>query len=393
MKTLLIWECGQDLGHISHLATIAKVLHDLGSDIFLCVKDEVNIANVFQSIPYKLIPFPKLNAPISHRPTFSMADVLIRRGMSDKITLSKQFKKWQAVYQAVEPDLVVYDFSPTALFSSVGLDFKKVIIDSTWGAAPPGKPFLPLNLWQPMPEDHIPSSELKLIQTMNSVLENASRPKLQYVSDIFNADKTLISNYKELDIYGPQRQDVNYLGPIFFNTSGEAITVGSGKKRIFIYLKEDRKISTLALHSIVKFPQVEAHFFIPNVSLHLRTSLERLGFSVYSKPIALQRYISKFDLILCHGGTGTTGVAIKTGVPVLVFPTQLEQRNVGELIARSGAGLAVDEYDSIESISTKLEALLSEERFKMSCKEIRRSVPTSNSINTQIRALLQPLCV
>ncbi|MFQ3230859.1 MAG: UDP:flavonoid glycosyltransferase YjiC (YdhE family) [Reinekea sp.] len=84
---------------------------------------------------------------------------------------------------------------------------------------------------------------------------------------------------------------------------------------------------------------------------------------------------------------------MKTGVPVLVFPTQLEQRNVGELIARSGAGLAVDEYDSIESISTKLEALLSEERFKMSCKEIRRSVPTSNSINTQIRALLQPLCV
>ena len=91
-RSLLIWECGQNLGHISHLAAIAKVLHDLDFDIFLCVKEENNLASVFKDIPYQLIPFPKLAVKVSHHLTFSMSDILIRRGLADITTLNKQLK-------------------------------------------------------------------------------------------------------------------------------------------------------------------------------------------------------------------------------------------------------------------------------------------------------------
>jgi hypothetical protein len=356
------------------------------------VKEEKNLPHVFKDIPYQLIPFPKLSAPVNHKPTYSMGDVLIRRGFADESLLKKQFKKWQAIYRAIDPDMVVYDFSPTALFSSAGFNFKKVIVESTWGAAPPGRPFLPLNLWQSMPEDHISISEKNLLGVMNSVLETSSYSALDNASDIFKADLTLISNFKEFDIYGAERIDANYLGPIFFNTKGEEIELGSEKKRMFVYVKEDRKVTKLAIAALDKISQSEVHIFIPNVSDSLKVSLERRGFSVYSKPIALQRYIGRFDVVLCHGGAGTVGMSVRSGVPVVIFPTQLEQKNVGELVSRSGAGLVVDPNEPEGSAQLKIESILVDERYKRNCKEIRKSVPATNSVNTQIRALLQPLC-
>lgn len=74
-----------------------------------------------------------------------------------------------------------------------------------------------------------------------------------------------------------------------------------------------------------------------------RSSLGRIPSNVHVEPWVDQADIfPEADLVVCHGGSGTTFGALGAGLPVVVVPVFADQFANGQRIADSGAGVAVD---------------------------------------------------
>lgn len=81
--------------------------------------------------------------------------------------------------------------------------------------------------------------------------------------------------------------------------------------------------------------------------------------------IPLNKYISKFDAIINHGGIGTVSEAIRSGVPQLVLGQDVDRPLNGSIVKRLGVGeyLPLLRWD-IQNVSEALEKIL-----QVSCKE------------------------
>ncbi|GGX73702.1 glycosyltransferase [Saccharospirillum salsuginis] len=386
MKALLVWEMGQDLGHVSILATVARVLIDLDYEVVCVLKETSHVASTFGDLPITYLPFPPTDrVRRSSSPTISMADILSRRGFDDPSRLSKQIEKWQAVYDAVQPDLVVFDFAPMALLAARNRDFKKAVIGTGWGTLAPGYSVLPLNLWADIDPELIRSSEKTLVDSINHVCRAMSCAEVNYVSDLYESDLTLIVNFPDLDIYGPQRNNAIYLGPIEENRAGPVndnwLEKGSN---VFAYLKSGHSITTRTLN-VLKRLNVNSIVYIPSLSDDSANAMRRDGFKVSTTPVNLRSLLPKVDAVICHAGLGTLGRSIMAGTPALALPLQLEQANTAELYTRSGAGLHAGPSASEEELEKKLSALLQNEVYMDCTHALRKSLNHPVSAKTRIR--------
>lgn len=52
--------------------------------------------------------------------------------------------------------------------------------------------------------------------------------------------------------------------------------------------------------------------------------------------------LAEADVVVCHGGSGTTFGALAAGVPLVIVPLFADQFTNGTLVARAGAGMVVD---------------------------------------------------
>ena len=68
--------------------------------------------------------------------------------------------------------------------------------------------------------------------------------------------------------------------------------------------------------------------------LHIVPALE-------PRPVDLPALAGQCDLIVSHGGHGTTAQALLAGIPILTFPQHLEQATLAHRVAAVGAGKAV----------------------------------------------------
>ncbi len=62
------------------------------------------------------------------------------------------------------------------------------------------------------------------------------------------------------------------------------------------------------------------------------------------------------DVVVCHGGSGTTFGALAAGVPLVVVPLFADQVVNGERVARAGAGVSLDTGRDIEGNRRPLSA-------------------------------------
>jgi UDP:flavonoid glycosyltransferase YjiC (YdhE family) len=73
------------------------------------------------------------------------------------------------------------------------------------------------------------------------------------------------------------------------------------------------------------------------------TSLGAIPTNVHVEPWVDQNTIlEEADAVVCHGGSGTTFGAMRTGLPVVVIPLFADQNANGVKVVESGSGIVVD---------------------------------------------------
>jgi len=336
-RVLLTWELGAGLGHLVPLRRLADALIQSGHRVALAAQDLAGAGRLFRGLNVDLwqAPFKTTRSAGDIQPIGCFEHMLHNTGFGDADELGALASAWRALIDAIKPDAVVCDHSPTALLATCGMALKRCQI-GTGFFCPPDTANLP-RFDGGAPDEQ---TGARLLNHANAVLEHLGAPPMESIGEIYDTDHAFLITFAELDHYDP-RADTDYAGPWVQATGGVAPTwpKGSGK-RVFAYLKNfpaaGRVLEGLRSsgHAVLAYgPQLPADILRRAAGPNLAVS---------DQPVDVSRVAAECDAAVLNGNHATTAQLLLGGVPTVQIPLFVEQKLFADRVADLGAGVTVD---------------------------------------------------
>ncbi|MEZ5510445.1 MAG: glycosyltransferase [Gammaproteobacteria bacterium] len=372
---LCTWELGGGLGHLTRLANITRKLEQRNYRVTVAVRDLARATDVFAGTQARLLQAPVWLTRISlNRPIACMADTLLLLGYLEPAGLRGLLQGWRNLIDTAEPDLCLFDFSPTAILASHHRTIPKIRVGSGFHDPVPDHPIAD---WRPVRynDDLVTRQEALLLEKINRALTLEQQSPLQRYTDIFRLDATVIDTFPALDIYGdvrsqgiycPYRHTAPTLDPVIF-PAGEGPAV-------IAYLQADNQHLKLHLEAL---RQCKARVFVVcpggQDAILKPFASSRLHYSTHR--VALKQGIADADLLVSHGAIGTLTEALAAGTPVLGIPTQMEQLLNLQKVQALGAGVLVDRIESAADLCNRINLALDTPALKTAAQDIANRQP------------------
>jgi len=271
----------------------------------------------------------------------SYLHVLKNQGLAHPAGLSGRFKAWMALYEMWQPDLIVSDHSPTAVFAAQHYPGAKRVMAGNGFMIPPDQhPFQAFPIAPHFTREALLEEEQEFLdQHVNPLMQTVGGPHYDRLCDAFKVDARWICQFRETDHY-PNREASNHFGT-GFSQGGESPVWPSGQGcKLFAYLKPHRDLAELlnlirplGLPTLVKGDQlpdnIEQHFSGPSIRF-----VDKLQNMV--------EVASNCDLAITNGNPTTTAQFLLAGKPALMLPLHVEQLISSKAIEGIGCGIAVD---------------------------------------------------
>lgn len=353
---LCTWEIGGELGHISRLSAIAQALEARGYKVVVALKDLSRALPFFQDTRATLLQAPVWLPRITmQRPIACLADSLLLLGYLEPDPLDCLVRAWRALFDLVQPDLVVLDYSPTAMLALADRDVPKIQVGSGFCDPVAGHPIAD---WRPYAsaDQLVQRQERRVLEVINEVRRRHRWPALAQLADMFAVDRVLITGFREFDCYGALRRAAIYC--LAATSSGKPpVRFPAGRPRLVAYLKPAYPQLPLLLRGLA-LCGASVVVVCPGGPLELlrAAASERLSFS--TELLDLPGAMAEADLFVGHGNAGTTREALVAGTPVMIFPLQLEQLVAGRTARDLGVGGLVEKIVSETELAEQIADLL-----------------------------------
>ncbi len=357
-KILCIWELGNAFGHLRRLAGVAEELIDRDHDVSFVLSDlkhaEVTLSHL--NAAYYQAPVWTASVHNAPKPPASFAEILMHFGFIDPDGLTGLFRAWKNLYQQLNPDLVLVDYSPAAIIVARALGIKAAILSPGFCLPPDIDPPPTLLPWMKARPERLIKNQQQVLSTINLAMDRVGLPQLERFYDIFDVTERFFITYPELDYY-QARDNATYWGVLDSNKGKPVATSSSeyGKPHIFAYLKRgyDRM-----LLDILRKLELSATVFAPAMPerYHSRFATDRLR--IFREPVLLEEVLAQSDIAICHVGHGTAVKALLAGKPLLLMPLQVEQRSLSHRIEQLGAGIVPKHIDKSDDVESALRQLL-----------------------------------
>jgi UDP-N-acetylglucosamine:LPS N-acetylglucosamine transferase len=391
MATVLFtWELGGGLGHVMPMSSLAAGLAERGHQIVITLRDLLGGQAAFQGIQATFLqaPLRTLRAKNFISVTHTLADVLHNTAFDDDARLQIMADAWRAIYNYVQPDLVVFDYSPTAMLAAQGYRFKRAAF-GTGFTCPPAEG--PLPDWNPRSNydaAHLLFDERRVTDVANRVLEQWHLPPLGRITDLWaRCDESFLATFRELDHAGP-RGDVRYWG-IWSNVPCQPAVWpnGNGPRRVFAYVKPSLALEAL-FEILVKWELptlVCANQLDPSLARHFVGSTLRFE----SKPLDMAQIARECDVAIVNATHGTTAEILLAGKPLLLLPLVLEQQVTARKVVELGAGLAAGSKDGVQAVKS-LKQVLEVDGFRLAAERFAAQYTGFNR-QEQLQAVVERL--
>lgn len=346
MATLLcIWELGTDLGHLSTLRLPVELALSQGHIVVMALREGHNVKSVFGDWPIRYLqaPFRRDRAQGNATPIPSFTHLLVRQCFESVDELAGYLKAWRQLYEEVQPDLVLFEHSPTALIAAYGCPFKKILVGNGF-TAPPGQhtfgaPFLPFPTTTALPNvrQGLLQDDAEVLKLINSARLQLNLSHLPHMHSIFGqVDDYFLMTWPMLDPFGP-RIGATYLGIEPPRPAMPPYWLSANRPRVFGYLHAFPALVPLLknLHSC----NVSAVLFIRNLPISVRDAFEGSGLSFVDQPVDLNRVAQEADWVINHGNHSTAAHFVSTGVPQLFIPLHQEHLFLARNVVRLGAAV------------------------------------------------------
>lgn len=364
-KIFVCWELGANFGHLTRLMPIAEQLRHR-HELFFAVRDTEVAAALLepQRFPFTQAPFWHGRACLPAQP-INYAEILIAEGYCRRDGLPGMLRSWLSLFDIFQPDVVVADYSPTALLAARIAKIPAVCIDNGFGLPPNIAPLPSIRAWESITEQRLQHAEATVLHSINSVCRAFGGLALERLVDLFNTEGTVLTTFAELDHYGP-RNETEYAGPIFSNAAGQAVQwQGTHRRKILAYLRPSVPGIDNLLKALAEL-DAEVICIVPGLKRLNRAVANRLR--IYVHPVQLDNIIVSADLVVSYGGSGMVCCALLAGVPLLLVPQNVEQYMFSCRVDGLGAGLVMGTNRSEVDFQASLQQLLNEDRFRVAAR-------------------------
>jgi len=335
---LLAWELGGGLGHASQLLPLASRLQSAGHDVVIALRD-LRIAAKLPSltaIRYLQSPHKQFANQHSIVTPRTFAHVLWNAGHNDPIEVQRLVEGWEKLFDAVSPDLIVFDHAPTALLAARGRDVKRVVLGNGFCCPRDCSPLPDLRPWLPPEPARLAEDEARILDSMNQVLERRGAERLNRITQLYDeVDDTFLTTFCEFDHY-PNRAGAQYRGPWSMSGGKSPVWPAGSGKRIYAYLSVFPGLPKI-LHALGRTGCPTIVFGGLDQQTQARFAAANVRFE--SRRIDLKRVAAECDVAVLNGGQATTLGVLLAGKPILQAPIFLEQAINALNTVKLGAGM------------------------------------------------------
>jgi hypothetical protein len=342
---LCLWEMGSALGHLANLKPFIDGAIAAGHKVSLAAKELQNVEAILGRRDIALYQSPYLTRPVRqpYPRLISYPQLVLQRfETSEELTLLT--RAWDAIFAAVNPDLVIYDFAYSALVASYGKPWRKWLVGN--GFMMPRVQGGLLGVFPGVANNAenlclLEEAEQRLLKTVNTVLAGRDTPVVTVVGDIVNqAEYQLLLTLPGLDQFG-ERSDGRYLGLPNLQVGHEPVWPQEGKLKVFAYLSQFGLLN-----------EVLDNLFQHDLSLLVYcrddvTALQKRypGVHFVNEPVDLALLNQQADLVVSMANHGTCAMSYLHGVPQLMIPRRQEQFYMAVRIAQAGRGVVMLQDD------------------------------------------------
>ena len=341
-RITLAWELGANLGHIDRLLPVARVLRARGHDVVFVLRDLSRAHPRIAAEGFRLGQAPVWLPRMVNPPQFlnySMA--LASAGWLDAPGLAGLLAGWQTWYDLLQPDAVICDFAPTAVLAARERGMTVWTLGSSFERPPAGPYFPPMAYWEPSHAAQCAAHDATVLPHVNRALALRGMAPLPNLAELFDGTRCALATLPALAHYGTQGLDADVCGPLYRDDGGVAPQWPAGDgPRVFVYLSPSHAEFRPLLDALRAEKRV-ALVLARGLSVEAAARLAGPQLRLEAEPLHMQQVMAQADLVVSHGGMGTTSAALLAGRPQLLLPTHMEQAMVGRRVADAGLGIVL----------------------------------------------------
>lgn len=384
MRFLFAWEQGGNLGHLSVMLPIARILKERGHEILFAVKEVGTAHHFLDGTGFNFIQSPiPIGLKKSRREAASFADVLAEAGFGDAAILGGMLKSWQTVFALHKPDVILSQHAPTVILAAKLFGIPCLKLGLGFDSPPDVSPYPCFRPWLKLTRDKLLDTENGLLDNVNQVCKVFGGSPLSRLHQAVKADVSLLAVLPELEHY-PGRRNGRYIGPLFIVSEGETVQwSGNCEHKIFVYLRPETETS-LILDALYK-SSAEVIAYIPGLAEELRKKFSKGNMRIASGKINLAGLLPEMTLIIHNANIGTMPAALLSGVPSLCIPTTIEQWMNSCNLEKIGAGIGLRRDQLAVRFTASLNTMFLEKRYKDKAIEISKKYSSYDQKQTILR--------
>jgi hypothetical protein len=384
-RILCVWELGSDLGHLSHLRLPIEVALQLGHEVYLAVRQLDRIAAVLGDLPVTCLQAPfKQNAQAADQSAVpSYTHLMARQCFSGVDELESYLRAWRSLFDLVQPALVLFEHSPTALIAAHSYGFRKVLVGNGF-AIPPlpieaSAPFAPFATTPRTPEvlAGLRADDGVLLTVINRALERLGAAGLGGLSEIYDqAEAQFLTTLPVLDHFG-QRAGQRYLGvePLKVGLKPQW-PPGAGPK-VFGYLNMIPSLEQLLRD--LRSAQVCALLHVRGLPPALRDAYGGAHMQFTDQLLDLSAVAQQAAWVVNHGNHSTLACFARAGIPQLLIP--LHQEHLFAAMNLVAQGSAVMAYQDQPDFAREIAALNSDPEIGRRAAQVQAQCPDPGSLD------------
>ena len=383
MKNIIFtWELGGGSGHSTEMMPLIKTFNDHKYQVSLLLR-EAHSFNISSLADIKIFQSPLWLAETRGfpEPAMSFPEVLLRFGYHDPSQLHKMVLLWINMFVALKADVVIANFSPTAMLASRILGITTFTLGTGYYVPPhifPIPPFIPsMNV----PSQRLEEADRKVTSAINAVLGLYKKPSMPNLATLFHIKKQLFLTYAETDHYDARPIGLNehiFLGPIIdLDYGDEARWKNTSPKKVLIYLRPDNSHYKEIILALKTLP-CEYIVFIPGIPSHESIELESNHGQVFSSPVKFRHLLKDCDLAIGYGGHGFTSCMLTYGIPQIMLPDFTEQYILSSKIEAIGAGKMLTQKLEQTHFLNVISEILNDHSYKASAMNIASKYTSSS---------------
>lgn len=382
-RILCVWELGANLGHLANLKPFVDEAQRRGHEVTVVAKELQNVHLLFDPEKIKLIQGPyfvrgpdfKVKAPNGH------AQLIQLRCRSDE-ELDVLWQSWNTIFGLVQPDLVIYDYAPTAMIASLHKPWKKWIIGSGFLV-----PRTDHRFYGGMPglqgsfeaQQELKVAEENLIEQINRKLSSNALPAISSLHDLVRQmDRQILLTLPELDHFGG-RAHGDYVGIPVKEGGVDPGWPEQGKVMIFAYLSKFSGLEVLL--ELLNKPHYSVIVYSRNISSKLKKKFEQIRF--FERPLDMVAVKRHAHLAITMAGHGTMAECLLENIPQLMIPLSKEQQLLAFRVRQMGMGVLLspqpekmkeDVINALKLVADKQKIYSSEYARDMTGAKLNRSI-------------------